>query len=184
MLVVEQHRGERFSHALFDIICEHADQEVGADPAVEAVASGNGDAAAEEGAAGGEGRKANARPAGKRKKAGKTDGDASLATSRKGQRPEPYFKQHTAVDDDENGVVLDVAVATGEAGEGDMIESQVDEVRAAAGQEVGTVTADAGYAFAKVYGGLERRGIDPLIPAKREPTKSRVPLRPRTQAPT
>ena len=26
-----------------------------------------------------------------------------------------------------------------------------------------------------VYGGLERRGIDPLIPAKREPIRSRVP---------
>jgi hypothetical protein len=39
------------------------------------------------------------------------------------------------------------------------------------------VTADAGYAYAKVYGGLERRGIDPLIPAKAEPIKSRVPLR-------
>ena len=152
----------------------------------DAVASGNGDAAAEEGATGGEsktagaadgeGRKADARPAGKRKKAGKTDADASLATSRKGQRPEPCFKQHTAVDD-ENGVVLDVAVTTGEVSEGDMIESQVDEVRAVTGQEIGTVTADAGYAFAKVYGGLERRGIDPLIPAKREPAKSRVPLR-------
>ena len=42
---------------------------------------------------------------------------------------------------------------------------------------VSTVTADAGYAYAKVYGGLERRGIDPLIPAKREPIKSHVPLR-------
>jgi hypothetical protein len=28
-----------------------------------------------------------------------------------------------------------------------------------------------------VYGGLERRGIDPLIPAKAEPIKSRVPTR-------
>ncbi len=152
----------------------------------DAVASGNGDAAAEEGTTGGESKtagaadgergKADARPAGKRKKVSKTDGDASLATSRKGQRPEPCFKQHTAVDD-ENGVVLDVAVTTGEVSEGDMIESQVDEVRSATGQEIGTVTADAGYAFAKVYGGLERRGIDPLIPAKREPAKSRVPLR-------
>ena len=39
------------------------------------------------------------------------------------------------------------------------------------------ITADAGYAYGKVYGGLERRRIDPLIPAKREPIKSRVPLR-------
>ena len=121
-------------------------------------------------------RKADARPAGKRKKVSRTDGDASLAASRRGQSPEPCFKQHTAVDD-ENGVVLDVAVTTGEVCEGDMIESQVDEVRAATGREIGTVTADSGYAFAKVYGGLERRGIDPLIPAKRDPAKSRVPLR-------
>jgi hypothetical protein len=34
-----------------------------------------------------------------------------------------------------------------------------------------------GYSYAKVYGGLERRGIDPLIPAKAEPIKSRVPTR-------
>ena len=63
----------------------------------EAVASGNGDAAVEEGtadgesktevAADGERRKANVRPASKRKKVSRTDGDASLATSRKGQRP-------------------------------------------------------------------------------------------------
>ena len=37
------------------------------------------------------------------------------------------------------------------------------------------MTADAGSAYAKVYGGLERRGIDPLIPAKKEPIKSRAP---------
>lgn len=35
----------------------------------------------------------------------------------------------------------------------------------------------AGYAYAKVYGALERRGVDALIPAKAEPIKSRVPLR-------
>ena len=40
-----------------------------------------------------------------------------------------------------------------------------------------TVTADAGYAYGKVYGGLERRGIDPLIPAKAEPIQSPVPMR-------
>jgi hypothetical protein len=38
-------------------------------------------------------------------------------------------------------------------------------------------TADAGYAYARVYGALERRGIDALIPAKAEPIRSRVPLR-------
>lgn len=147
----------------------------------EVVAAENGDAAAEAGAADGEskaesGSKTSVAADGKRKKVSRTDGDASLAASRRGQSPEPCFKQHTAVDD-ENGVVLDVAVTTGEVCEGDMIESQVDEVRAATGREIGTVTADSGYALAKVYGGLERRGIDPLIPAKRDPAKSRVPLR-------
>lgn len=33
------------------------------------------------------------------------------------------------------------------------------------------------YAYGKVYGGLEGRGIDPVIPAKKEPIRSRVPLR-------
>jgi hypothetical protein len=40
-----------------------------------------------------------------------------------------------------------------------------------------TVTAAAGYASAKVYGALERRRIDALIPTKAEPIKSAVPLR-------
>jgi hypothetical protein len=40
-----------------------------------------------------------------------------------------------------------------------------------------TVTADAGYAYGKVYGDLEHRGIHPVIPAKAEPIRSAVPLR-------
>lgn len=58
-----------------------------------------------------------------------------------------------------------------------MIEPQVDEVEAITGIDIKVVTADAGYAYAKAYGALERRGIDALIPAKAEPIKSRVPLR-------
>ena len=75
------------------------------------------------------------------------------------------------------GVVLDVEVTTGEANEGDHILPQVDAVAATTGTAVKTVTADQGYAYGKVYGGLERRGIDPVIPAKKEPIRSRVPLR-------
>jgi hypothetical protein len=45
------------------------------------------------------------------------------------------------------------------------------------GLAIKTVTADAGYAYAKVYGALERRGIRTLIPAKAEPIRSRVPMR-------
>ncbi len=33
------------------------------------------------------------------------------------------------------------------------------------------------YAYARVYGGLERRGIDPVIPVRKDPSRSRVPLR-------
>ena len=116
------------------------------------------------------------RQSGKYKRVSRTDPDASMATTARNRRLEPCYKQHTAVDD-ERGVVLDVAVTTGEVNEGDLIEAQVDEVRRISGREIGMVTADAGYAYAKVYGGLERRRIDPLIPAKREPIKSRVPLR-------
>ena len=62
----------------------------------------------------------------KTKKVSLTDADASMATSASNRRLEPCYKQHTAVDD-ARGVVLDVAVTTGEANEGMMIEAQVDE---------------------------------------------------------
>ena len=113
------------------------------------------------------------RQSGKYKKVSLTDADASMATTARNQRLEPCYKQHTAVDD-VRGVVLDVAVTTGEVNEGDTIEAQVDAVQEIADREIATVTADAGYAYAKVYGALERRRIDPLIPAKKEPIKSRV----------
>ena len=116
------------------------------------------------------------RQSGKYKKVSLTDEDASMATSARNQRLEPCYKQHSAVDD-ARGVVLDVAVTTGEVNEGETIETQVDEVRRISGREIGTVTADAGYAYTNFYAGLERRGIDPLIPAKKEPIKSRVPTR-------
>lgn len=79
--------------------------------------------------------------------------------------------------DDVFGVVLDVEVTTGQANEGDHVLARVDAVAAVTGAPVKVVTADQGYAYGKVYGGLERRGIDPVIPAKKEPIRSRVPLR-------
>lgn len=42
-----------------------------------------------------------------------------------------------------------------------MIEPQVDEVEAMTGIEIKTVTAHAGYAYAKVYSTLERCGMMP-----------------------
>ena len=113
---------------------------------------------------------------GRHKKLCLTDRDASMATNARNRRLEPAYKQHTAVDD-MFGVVLDVEVTTGEANEGDHILLQADAVTAVTGTAIEVVTADQGYAYGKVYGGLEKRGIDPVIPAKKEPIRSRVPLR-------
>lgn len=74
-------------------------------------------------------------------------------------------------------MILNVEVTTGETNEGETIDAQVDEIISTTGAEIVTVTADAGYAYAKVYGGLARRKIDPLISAKAEPIKSWVLLR-------
>jgi hypothetical protein len=118
----------------------------------------------------------NGRPSGKHKKICLTDPDATMATNARNRRLQPAYKQQTAVDD-VFGVVLDVEVTTGQANEGDHVLPQLDAVAATTGTSVKVATADQGYAYGKVYGGLERRGIDPVIPAKKEPIRSRVPLR-------
>ncbi|WP_256465111.1 transposase [Bradyrhizobium sp. CW7] len=51
-----------------------------------------------------------------------------MAMNARNRRLEPAYKQHTAVDD-KIGVILDVAVTTGQTNEGEMIELQVDEVK-------------------------------------------------------
>ena len=56
------------------------------------------------------------RQSGKYKKVSRTDADASMATTARNRRLEPCYKQHTAVGD-VRGVVLDVAVTTGEVNE-------------------------------------------------------------------
>ena len=111
---------------------------------------------------------------GKYKKVCTTDPDATMATAGRNQRLEPSYKQHTAVDD-EAGVVLDVHVTTGEDNEGMQLASALDRVEALTGVKV--ATADAGYAYAKVYGQLERRGTEAVIPPKGEPIRSPVPMR-------
>lgn len=109
------------------------------------------------------------RQTGKYKKMCTTDPDATMATNARNRRLEPAYKQHTAVDD-KVGVILDVAVTTGQTNEGEMIEAQVDEVEATTRIDVKTVTADAGYAYAKVYGTLEGSRQPPraLHPARAE----------------
>ena len=116
------------------------------------------------------------RKSGKYKKVCTTDPDATMATNARNRRLEPAYKQHTVVDD-VRGVILDVEVTTGELNEGQVVIERIDATMATTGMPITTVTADAGYAYAKVYGELERRGIDALIPTKAEPIRSAVPLR-------
>jgi hypothetical protein len=99
-----------------------------------------------------------------------------MATSARNRRLEPAYKQHAAVDD-VRGVILDVEVTTGEVNEGQVVEERVDAIMGTTGVAITTMTADAGYAYAKVYGAMERRGIDAIIPTKAEPIRSAVPLR-------
>lgn len=137
---------------------------------VGAVAEANGDAAPDDET------KRKSKKTGKYKKVCVTDPDASMATSGRNRRLEPSYKQHGVVDD-ERGVILEVDVTTGEANEGDHILSRLDAAAATTGAPVLTVTADAGYAYGKVFGGLEAREIDGIIPTKAEPIRSKVPLR-------
>jgi transposase len=116
------------------------------------------------------------RQTGKFKKVSTTDPDATMATSARNRRLEPAYKQHAAVDD-VRGVILDVEVTTGEVNEGQVVEERVDAIMGTTGVAITTMTADAGYAYAKVYGAMERRGIDAIIPTKAEPIRSAVPLR-------
>jgi len=113
---------------------------------------------------------------GRFKKVCTTDLDASMATNGRNRRLEPAYKQHAVVDD-AFGVVLDVEVTTGEVNEGQVAIERLDAAAATTGVPIKTATADAGYAYAKVFGGLERRSIDAVIPAKAEPIRSPVPLR-------
>jgi len=118
----------------------------------------------------------NQRQTGRYKKVCITDPDATMATNARNRHLEPAYKQHGVVDD-VRGVVLDVEVTTGEMNEGQVILERLDATAVTTGHLIKTATADAGYAYAKVYGGLERRGIDAIIPAKAEPIRSPVPLR-------
>jgi transposase len=101
------------------------------------------------------------------KKHSLTDPEATMATSNHQWRMEPCFKQHTAVDD-KNGVIVDVAVTTGEASEGTQLLEQLERVKANTGCEPKTVTADAGYAHPRNYAELEENEIEAVIPPQRE----------------
>jgi transposase len=66
---------------------------------------------------------------GKPKKRSKTDPDATMSTSSHNSRMEPNYKQHTAVDD-KAGVIVDIAVTTGESSEGKQLPEQIGRIEA------------------------------------------------------
>jgi IS5 family transposase len=107
---------------------------------VEAVAEANDDGSGDGGTA------RRSKKTGRLKKVCLTDPDASPATSGRNRRLKPSYKQHGVVDD-VSGVVLDVEVTTGEINEGQEILARLDAVAATTGAPIGTVTADAGYAY-------------------------------------
>jgi len=102
------------------------------------------------------------------KKHSLTDPEATLATSSHDRRMEFSYKQHTAVDD-KAGVVVDIAVTTGQDNEGSQLLEQVRRVEANTGRRPATLTADAGYAHSANYAGLAERGIEAVIPPQHEP---------------
>lgn len=111
------------------------------------------------------------------KKQSLTDPDATLATSSHDRRLEFSYKQHTAVDD-KAGVVVDIAVTTGQDSEGTQLLEQVDRIESNTGKEVKTLTADAGYAHTRNYAALEERRIEAVIPPQHEPRVARkLPMR-------
>lgn len=113
---------------------------------------------------------------GKTKKISRTDPDARLATTSRNKRLEPSYKQHAVVDD-MAGVILDLEVTTGDVNEGDRILDQVASVREISGIKADVVTADAGYAYAKVFSAFEQLDIGTVIPVKSEPIRCPLPLR-------
>jgi transposase len=115
-------------------------------------------------------------PARPGKKRSATDPDATLTTSRKDQRLEPSYKQHTAVDD-HGGVVVMVDLTTGETSEGGHLPKLLAEIETALGNRPTVVTADGGYAHSTNYRHLEELGIEAVIPPQKEtPRAGRVPI--------
>ena len=110
------------------------------------------------------------------KKCSTTDLDARLATSSRNRKMEPSYKQHTSVED-QSGVIVDVLVTAGDRNEGEMLPEQIQRIESTTGKKVQVATADAGYAYGKIYGMLETRQIEAIIPPKRvQRYKNIIPL--------
>ena len=109
---------------------------------------------------------------GKFKKVCLTDPDASMATSGRNRRLEPSYKQHGVIDD-HLSVVRDVEVTTSE---GERILARLDAASAITGVPIATVTADAGYAYVKVYAGRSRSARSRRS-SRPSPSRSEAPCR-------
>jgi transposase len=107
----------------------------------------------------------------------RTDPDCAMATNRRGHFSEPTYKTHMAADSKAR-VIVDISVTPGDHNEGNELIDQIDRITRRKGRPPTIVTADAGYAYGKVYGALESRGIEPVIPVKAEPKpRNVIPLR-------
>ena len=103
---------------------------------------------------------------GRGKKVSATDPDASLTKGSNHDKPQPRYKQHTAVDD-KSGVVVDVGVTTGRTPEASKLVEQVRRVEENTGVKPSKVTADASYATGENFGMLEERGVEAVIPTRK-----------------
>ena len=105
---------------------------------------------------------------GKTQRICRTDPDASLGKGGRLPRVEPAYKQQTAVDA-RQGVILDVEVTTGGVHDSNTL-SALDDVPHVTGRAITIATLDAGYGVARVFAELEARGIEAIVPARREPS--------------
>lgn len=103
----------------------------------------------------------------KAKKISKTDPDATMTTSSRNRRMEPFYKQHGAVDDI-CGVIVDVDITTGQKSEGNQLPDQIERIESNTGKQIKTLSADAGYAHGRNYEHLEEKNIDAVIPPQKE----------------
>ena len=110
------------------------------------------------------------------KRVSRTDPGCARATNRHGHFSEPSYKTRIAADSKER-VIVDVAVTAGDRNEGNELVDQVDRMTCRDGGTPTMVTA-TGYAYGKVYGALESRGIEAVIPTKAKPKpRAVIPLR-------
>jgi transposase len=113
----------------------------------------------------------------KSKKVSRTDPEASLTTNKHSFRMEPSYKAHTAVDSS-SGVVVGMAVTTGQQSEGAHLPTVLEEVTQSLGRQPEVLTADKGYCHGRNFSELERRSVKAVISIQAERGKPvRLPQR-------